>query len=81
MNVTIEFFGNQRVFTGADRVAMPIDGKTRAADALEYAREIFPSLKVDEKSVIIAVNREVVPPHTLLKPNDVVRFLPHIGGG
>ena len=81
MNVTIEFFGNQRVFTGTDRVTMPITGKTRAADALRYVRDTYPALRVDEKSAIIAVNREVVPSHTVLKANDVICFLPHIGGG
>lgn len=81
MNVIIEFFGDQKVFTGTDRITMPITGKTRAGDVLKFVRDTCPSLKVDEKSAIIAVNREVVPPHTVLKANDVVCFLPHIGGG
>jgi molybdopterin converting factor small subunit len=81
MVVTIEFLGNQRVIAGVERVTMPITGKTLAGDALNYARSRYPGLKVDEKSAIIAVNREVVPPQTVLKANDVVCFLPHIGGG
>lgn len=81
MNVTIEFFGNQKAVTGTDRISMPITGKTQAGDALKYVRDRYPALKVDEKSAIIAVNREVVPPHTFLKVNDVICFLPHIGGG
>jgi len=81
MVVTIEFLGNQRVITGVERITMPITGKTLAGDALKYVRESYLGLKVDEKSAIIAVNREVVPAHTVLKANDVVCFLPHIGGG
>ena len=81
MVVSIEFFGSQKVVTGMDRITMPITGKTQARDALKYTRDSYPGLKLEEKSAIIAVNREVVPPHTVLKANDVVCFLPHIGGG
>lgn len=81
MVVTIEFFGNQKAITGTDRITMPTTAKTQARDALKYARDSYPGLNLEEKSAIIAVNREVVPPHTVLKANNVVCFLPHIGGG
>jgi molybdopterin converting factor small subunit len=81
MVVTIEFLGNQRVITGLERITMPITGKTVAGDVLKYVRDRHPELKLDEGLAIIAVNREVVPPDRVLKANDVVCFLPHIGGG
>ena len=81
MVVTIEFLGNQRVIAGVERITMPITGKTLAGDALNYVRKSYSRLKLNERTAIIAVNREVVPPYTVLKANDVVCFLPHIGGG
>jgi len=60
---------------------MPIAEKARVTDALEYVRQRYPELPLDEESVLITVNQEQASLDTMLKPNDTVSFLPSIGGG
>ena len=81
MEVLIEFFGMQRNVTNKDSIDMPITGKTRVNDALEYVRYHYPDLPLEEDMVLITVNQEMASPDTLLRANDTVSFLPHIGGG
>ena len=79
--VSIKFFGMQRTVTKTDSIDMPIAEKTKVTDALEYVRQRYPELPLDEESVLITVNQEQASLDTMLKPNDTVSFLPSIGGG
>jgi molybdopterin converting factor small subunit len=79
--VSIEFFGMQRAVTKTDSIDMPITEKTRVTDALEYVRQRYPKLPLDQETLLITVNHEQASPDTMLKPNDTVSFLPAIGGG
>jgi len=81
MVVSIEFYGTQRVITKTDGIAMPITGKTRVNDALEYVRRQYPTLPLDEGMVLVTVNREMAPLDRILRANDTVSFLPFIHGG
>jgi molybdopterin converting factor small subunit len=79
--VSIEFFGMQRTVTKTHSIDMPITEKTRVTDALEYVRQRYPELPLDQETLLITVNLEQASPDTMLKPNDTVSFLPAIGGG
>ena len=79
--VTIKFLGMQRAVTKTDSIDMPITEKTRVTDALEYVRQRYPELPLDQETLLITVNHEQASPDTVLKPNDTVSFLPAIGGG
>ena len=79
--VTIKFLGMQRAVTKTDSIDMPITEKTRVTDALEYVRQQYPELPLDQETLLITVNHEQASPDTVLKPNDTVSFLPAIGGG
>jgi molybdopterin converting factor small subunit len=79
--VSIEFFGMQRAVTKTDSIDMPITEKTRVTDALEYVRQRYPELPLDQETLLITINHEQASPDTMLKPNDTVSFLPAIGGG
>ena len=79
--VSIKFFGMQRAVTKTDSIDMPITEKTRVTDALEYVRQRYPELPLDQETLLITVNHEQASPDTMLKPNDTVSFLPTIGGG
>ncbi len=81
MVVSIELFGILRNLAETDKLSMPITGKTSAGDALDYVRGKYPSLPLDIGSFLISVNHELVSPERLLRPNDVICFIPHIGGG
>ena len=79
--ISIKFFGMQRAVTKTDSIDMPITEKARVADALEYVRHRYPELPLDQETVLITINQEQASLDTLLKPNDIVSFLPSIGGG
>ena len=81
MVVLIEFFGMQRVVTKTDSISMPITGKTRVNDALEYVRDRYPALYLDEGMILITVNHEIASLDRILSANDTVSFLPFISGG
>ena len=81
MKVSIHFLGTQCTITKTDSIHMPITEKTCVTDALEYVRQRYPDLPLDEKMVLITVNQEMASLETLLRENDIVLFIPHIGGG
>ena len=80
-NISIHFQGTQRTITKTDSIDMPITDKTCVADALEYVKERYPDLPLDKKTVLATVNQEKASLETLLRENDIVLFIPHIGGG
>jgi hypothetical protein len=59
MIALIEFLGMQRTMTGADSAEMPITRKSRVEDALEYIRNKYPQLKLDEGMVLVTVNQGI----------------------
>lgn len=81
MIISIEFLGTQLAVTKVNSIDMPITGKTRVNDALDYVRNQYPALKLDEDMIFIAVNQEIAPLNRILTANDTVSFLPTIGGG
>ncbi len=81
MVVLIELFGMQREIAKIDRVKMPITEKTLVRDALEYVRNRYPALTLDEDSILTTVNHELSPLDRPLRANDTICILPHIGGG
>jgi molybdopterin converting factor small subunit len=81
MIVSIEFLGMQRTMTGADSIEVPITKKSRVDDVLEYVRSNYPQLQLDEGMVLVTVNQEIAPRDRVLKPDDIISFLPFISGG
>jgi molybdopterin converting factor small subunit len=81
MIVVIEFLGMQRTMTGADSIEMPITARSRVDDVLEYVRSNYPQLHLDEGMVLVTVNQDIAPRDRVLKPDDIISFLPFISGG
>jgi molybdopterin converting factor small subunit len=81
MVVSIKFHGMQRLITNTDSIDIPITGKTRVNDALEYVKQKYPALHLDEGTIIVSVNLEIAPLDRVLRDNDTVSFLPNIAGG
>ena len=79
--ITIEFLGMHGVIADTDRIQMPIADKTTVADAIEYVIKKYPGITIDKKSILTAVNHEIVASIKILQANDTVSLLPHIGGG
>ena len=81
MVVFVELVGNQKDVAQSDKIRLTISGEMSVRDALERLGQRYPSLPLDRDSLLITVNHEVASLDKRLKPNDVVCFLPHIGGG
>ena len=81
MDVIIEFIGLQKDIVKADKISLPWKEKMLARDALDYLEKRYPALPFDRTSLLPTVNHEVTTLDRPLKPDDIVCFLPHIGGG
>jgi molybdopterin converting factor small subunit len=81
MVVSISFCGPQRVVTKTQSIDMPITGETKVTDALEYVRQRYPDLPLDDGMVLVVVNKKTAPLDRVLKPQDSITFLPPISGG
>jgi molybdopterin converting factor small subunit len=81
MVVFVELVGNQKDIAQSDKVSLIASGGMSVRDALERLRHKYPALPLDQDSLLITVNHEVASLDRPLKHNDLVCFLPHIGGG
>ena len=79
--VSIKFHGMQRTVTNTDSINMPITDKTKVNDALEYVRQQYPSLPLEEGMVLVTVNLEIATLDRILRDKDTISFLPLIAGG
>jgi molybdopterin converting factor small subunit len=81
MMVSIKFLGMQRTVTNTDSINMPITDKTKVNDALEYVRQQYPDLPLEEGMVLVTVNLEIATLDRILRDKDTISFLPLIAGG
>ncbi len=81
MVVSIDFCGMQRSLVQVDSISVPIQPQTRVDDILEYIKNQYPVLPLDKNMIMATVNQKAVPLDKVLRANDKVSFLPHIGGG
>lgn len=81
MVVSIKFLGMQRIVTNTDSVDMVITENTRVNDALQYVRQQYPALPLEDGMVLVTVNLEAASLDRILRDKDTVSFLPIIAGG
>jgi molybdopterin converting factor small subunit len=81
MVVSIQFHGVQRSLIGTHEIQMTLFKHYRVRDLLEYIKACYPDLAINEDDFLVTVNDNVSTVNHILKPNDKIAFLPHIGGG
>jgi molybdopterin converting factor small subunit len=79
--VSISFNGLQRKVTSEDRIQIPVSEKTRVNDLLKYIQESYPDIRINKNAILVTINNEVSNLDQILKDNDHICFIPHIGGG
>jgi len=79
--ITIEVFGMHGIIANTNHIQMPITDNTTVNDAIYYITKKYPGINIDKKSILTAVNHEIVPLLKLLRANDIVSLFPPIGGG
>ena len=81
MMVSVKFLGMQRVVTKKDSINIPITGEMTVKDTLEFVKNLYPNLNLDEEMLFVTVNQEKASLDRLLSADDTISFLPHISGG
>jgi molybdopterin converting factor small subunit len=81
MSVLVELFGMQRDIARTEKIKIPVSEVKLVRDVMVYVRKKYPELRLDEHSVLPTVNHELASLDKSLKANDIVCFLPPIGGG
>jgi len=81
MVVSIHFHGLQRKVTRAEEIQVPYRKSMRVTDVLKTVQERYPDLALSRESFLVTVNDRVARMDRILKANDRISFLPHIGGG
>ena len=79
--IWVEFFGVQRLVAGTDKVGIAITENTVVGDVLEQIRSLYPDIYLDKLTCHSMVNHEFTSMGELVKANDVIGFIPCIGGG
>jgi len=81
MIVTVKFYGVHRALTNAPEIRISLPRNGRLSDAISHVKGRFPALKLSQKDVLVSVNDLVTHEDHVLKADDRISFLPHIGGG
>jgi molybdopterin converting factor small subunit len=81
MVVSVQFQGAQREVTRKREIEVPVSRDARVKDVIAYVKGCYPELTLTRKEVLITVNNTVSNKNHVLKSNDKITFVPHIGGG
>jgi molybdopterin converting factor small subunit len=81
MVVSISFNGLQRKVTSTDQIQVSVPEVTRVNDVLRFIRECYPNIAINKDAVVVTINSEISDLDQVLKDNDQICFIPHIGGG
>lgn len=82
MFVFISFLGHHRSLIKSDNIRVKISEQIQhISDLFRYLNESYPELSLNRNSVMVTVNNVESSFDYLLKENDEVLFMPHIGGG
>ena len=81
MTVSVNFYGLQRQLTRTEEIKIPLNNQTRVGDVLHYVKACYPALPLSEDVILVMVNNQVTTLDQILKTDDKVSFIPHIGGG
>lgn len=78
MQVTVKFFGPQRLETKLDKYDIQCDENMRVLDVIDFLKMRFTNLSFGEIIVVNGVKDDV---QAKLNHMDELMFLPSIGGG
>ncbi len=77
----MHFLGLQRKLAGTHKINIPLSEESRVNDLLHYLEKQYPELSLSGDDFIVSVNNGQSEPDQLLKANDNIAIVPHIGGG
>ena len=81
MVVSVHFLGLQCKLAGTRKIKIPLLEESRVNDLLCQLKDRYPELSLSRDDFIVSVNDRMSRPNQILKANDVIAIVPHIGGG
>ena len=81
MVVSVSFNGVQRKVTSTDQIQVSVSERTCVNDVLRFILEYYPNILINKDAVLVTINSEISDLDQVLKNNDQICFIPHIGGG
>jgi len=81
MVISVDFNGSQREVTRTRKIEIQLKKGKRVNDVLSQIKDLYPDLSMPEDTYLVTVNNEVTDKEQILKTNDRVSLIPHIGGG
>ena len=81
MVVSVHLLGHHRKLARADKISVRLLRETRVNDLLRHLNEQYPELSLNHDDFLVSVNDRIPGPDQILKADDNVAIVPHIGGG
>ncbi len=81
MQIQVRLFATYREIVGEGQLAWTFRDGTTVGQLVEAVLAKYPRLLGHEKSMVLAVNHEVVRLDVVLREGDEVAFLPPVSGG
>ena len=79
--VSVQFFGTQRALTKTRDIKIQLTNNGRVKDVFRHLLDCYPDFPLKEEEAMITVNNRATNMNHVLRPEDRVVFLPHLGGG
>ena len=81
MVISVDFNGSQREVTRTRKIEVQLKKGKRVNDVLSHVKGLYPDLSLPEDTYLVIVNNQVTSKEQILKANDRISLIPHIGGG
>ncbi|MBW2207939.1 MAG: MoaD/ThiS family protein [Deltaproteobacteria bacterium] len=81
MVISVDFNGSQREVTRTRKIEIQLKKGKRVNDVLSHVKDLYPELSLPEDTYLVTVNNQVTGKEQILKANDRISLIPHIGGG
>jgi molybdopterin converting factor small subunit len=81
MQVRVEFFASLREAAGRSHLNVEVADGARVSDLLEKLYQLNPSLRAQDKSILIGAGLEFVPRSYRLNPGEEIAVMPPVQGG
>jgi len=79
--VSVCFNGSQRRVTCVDKIQLSVAEENRVTDVLEYIQACYPEIPLHKNTILVTINNKLSDFDQVLKNDDHIFFIPHIGGG